>query len=278
MAFIQDIFYSKVVPHSQDDLLDLFLNWIRKTFLFAEENNFDHVELIIESPLMNSDENCSKLVKIIKEHNVPFNFHAPFVSNNIIDFDYHVRRASINEYIEFLENVNKHDLVPRNITIHPGIINEYLFSIVSKLSEGLLADALDSIKKVGWREGVNVCVENMPIMNRFFGKLDEIKSITSLDAFKGFKMTLDTSHLYTCEGSGAFVKFLEKFSDLITNVHLVDNNTRHKDPHLPLGKGKIDLEGFLVALKDAGYDGDLTIEHPDGDAVLKSRDFIRRYL
>ena len=55
----------------------------------------------------------------------------------------------------------------------------------------------------------------------------------------------------------------------VHHVHLHDNDGR-SDLHLPPGAGTIDWAAVVLALKDAGYDGTITLEvfSRDRDYVL----------
>lgn len=72
--------------------------------------------------------------------------------------------------------------------------------------------------------------------------------------------------------------FIKRFSEKLRHVHLHDND-RRRDLHLPLGTGRLDLDGVIRALKKH-YAGTITLEifSRDRDYILLSRDKLRERL
>jgi len=96
-----------------------------------------------------------------------------------------------------------------------------------------------------------------------------------------FYITFDTTHL--AQTGGDIVKFFNKNKDRIINIHLSDyrhhflNTTlrpmRYK--HLPLGKGDLPIEKFLKQVKNANYQGLITMEiHTDLQGICESAQII----
>ncbi len=98
MALEVDMLFKPGPFKTERALLDAMLAWVRKSLEFGEENAFDFVELIVESPLIDNDKNLEDLREAIEAFKIPVNFHAPFINNNIIDMDYQIREGSIREY------------------------------------------------------------------------------------------------------------------------------------------------------------------------------------
>ena len=53
---------------------------------------------------------------------------------------------------------------------------------------------------------------------------------------------------------------LAAYGDRLAHVHISDNTGGTEDRHLPLGAGTIDWRTAVRWLKDAGYDGTVTLE------------------
>jgi sugar phosphate isomerase/epimerase len=262
-----------------DAYIEIFLNWVQKSLEFGEANEFDFVELILEGPIVDNDESFSRLRDVLDGFTIPFNFHAPFINNNIIDMDAYLREGSILEYERTIQFAAALARPPRNVTIHPGKVQAFLMQVLGPMTGVYFQAAVQRLAGISWPASMNVCFENMPArISHFFGSIEEIEKWSTSPGFETFKMTLDTSHLWICEGMEGFVPFFEKFSPLVTNVHLVDNVSNDNDPHTPVGNGVIDFPAIIAYLKDAGFDGDLVIEHPGPDEILHSRELLRTWL
>ena len=90
----------------------------------------------------------------------------------------------------------------------------------------------------------------------------------------------DTAHLAAAGGDP--VDLIRRHARRVTYVHLKDLR-REPFAFRPLGRGELDIAGVLVALRDAGYDGWLTVELDEYDgepreAAAESLRFLRHLL
>jgi sugar phosphate isomerase/epimerase len=278
MALEYDLLFKRGPFATERALLDAMLEWVRKSLEFGESNAFDFVELIVESPMIDSDKNLAELRAAIESFKIPVNFHAPFINNNIIDFDYQIRDGSIREYeivIDFAASLKR---PPATITIHPGHIQPFLLPIWGGLRGTYFEQAMRRLGTRKRQKQTSLCVEQLPMTSNFFNKIDDIVALAAKDYFKQFRLTLDTSHMWICEDMAGFDRYFTSLGPSIANMHFVDNKTKDNDPHVPVGTGVIDFLEVARCMKKHRYDKDVTIEHAGPAEVLKARDLVRSLL
>ena len=278
MALEQDTLFKRGPQTTERALLDGMLDWIRQSLEFGEQNEFEFAELILESPLIDTDDNLAELRDLIESFKIPVNFHAPFINNNIIDYDFQLRQGSIREYEITIDFINTLKYAPACVTVHPGHVSSFMMPIYGGVSGLYFEQALERLGAKSWPEQSNICFESLPLTSNFFNKIDEIYAFVSESYFEKFKLTLDTSHLWICEDMAGFDPFFENFGNRIVNMHFVDNRTKDNDPHYAVGKGVIDFEEIARCMQKYHYDGDVVIEHGGPEDVLVTRDYLKSIL
>ncbi len=177
--------------------------------------------------------------------------HGPVMDLNPSSYNDLVCRATIVESLRAIDLAEF--LGAEVVTIHPGkrtakrLVREaerqkfckYLEVCLGRAEERGVPLALENLEPAPW----SICAEPEE-MDRF------------LDEFP-LGMTLDISHA-TPPISRA-IAFVDILIDRILNVHV--SATRNGIRHLPLSDGSADP--VLEALRDAGYDGPLTLELDD---------------
>jgi sugar phosphate isomerase/epimerase len=131
----------------------------------------------------------------------------------------------------------------------------------------------DSLPTIEGRTGITVAIENMfpvhlgsrPLMLHANQDLDQLDGIPHL--------VLDTSHAAVAKHDLVAVR--ELFGDRLRHVHLSDNSGKGWDSHLPPGEGVLDLDAFLLDLRDCGFAGTVSLEvdlrkRTDDPAALRS--------
>lgn len=130
------------------------------------------------------------------------------------------------------------------------------------------ADAIGTLAEDAAVFGITLMVENL---DRLFAGPDDLAPI--LDACPDVGLHLDVGHANLNLGLGGTNRsaaFLERYGDRLRHVHLSDNRGGSDDLHLPLGAGTIDWRGVARRLKEAGYDGTVTLE-----VFSRERDYLR---
>ena len=223
------------------------------------------VELWAETPWYweggRQEEQAEKIRRALR--GLKITLHAPVMDLNPSSYNDLVCRATMEESLRAIDLAGFFgaDLV----TIHPGRrtakrpareaerekLCRYLEACLEEAEEKGIPLALENLEPLPW----NICAEPEE-MGRF------------LDEFPLLRMTLDISH--AVPPISRAVDFAETLGDRIQNVHV--SATRDGTRHLPSGDGSVDE--VLVALREIGYDGPLTLELDDKKfpATLSKRD------
>lgn len=115
-----------------------------------------------------------------------------------------------------------------------------------------LAHGLDQVAELAERHGLTASYH--PHLTTLVEGPEQVADILARSRI-GF--CPDTAHLTA--GGGDAVGLIRRFADRVHHVHLKDFTP---DPFgfLPLGEGSVDLAGVVDALRDADYNGWLTVE------------------
>lgn len=239
----------------------------REAFKFAKEHEFDHIELLMDNPLYSLEKLSPTEVLEMKEcYDVDVILHAPATSTNFLSISIIMRKASYEELIRVMRFAEKCDakLITFHVGWNPGFITAKGFIFPKELYKDhnykiLTNEMYSFLKKVN--------AEILALENTI--PLDESlrKAIEYLLNNTDLSLTFDIGH-YFCKGGHDI--FLENF-ERVKNVHLHDNDLK-SDLHLALGEGLVDLN---VIPKD--YNGYMTIECRDIEAILKSKEVVERW-
>jgi sugar phosphate isomerase/epimerase len=130
------------------------------------------------------------------------------------------------------------------------------------------AEAIKLLAEDAAGRGITIMVEND---DRMFSGVEGLSVI--LDAVPEAQLHLDVGHANLRLGlteKNRTASLLQAFGDRVAHVHVSDNKGGAEDLHLPLGAGTIDWRGAIRALKEAGYDGTVTLE-----VFSRERDYLR---
>ncbi|MGH2805872.1 MAG: sugar phosphate isomerase/epimerase family protein [Actinomycetota bacterium] len=120
------------------------------------------------------------------------------------------------------------------------------------------ADAIANLVDDGAARGIKIMVENL---DRGFSGVDDLKAIFDSVPDAGFHLDIGHANLRLGLGQrNRTPELLAAFGDRLSHVHLSDNRGGAEDLHLPLGAGAIDWKWAARQLKEAGYDGTVTLE------------------
>ena len=113
-------------------------------------------------------------------------------------------------------------------------------------------EALTPIVEMAAFHGLTVVIENYKAP---FDRVSIFKKM--LAAIPGLKLHLDFGH--TNFGLDNHEVFCAELGEHIRHVHFSDNRSR-ADDHMPLGVGTVNWKNAVNSLKEAGYDGTITLE------------------
>jgi len=160
------------------------------------------------------------------------------------------------------------DLGAQKMNIHPYTrvpLHDEEWVIAQNIE--ILARLVDIAKKMK----MTVMVENMP----HFSRVAQLKPI--LEAIPEAQLLLDVGHANLDTPYNRTEELLANFGARLGHVHVSDNRGGNDDQHLPLGVGNINWLKTVRLLKNAAYDGTITIEvfGDDDDYLLMSRTKLR---
>lgn len=132
-----------------------------------------------------------------------------------------------------------------------------------------LAEGLDRVAEIAERAGLRPSYH--PHLTTIVEGPDQVDRILSMTRI-GF--CPDTGHL--AAGGGDPVDLIRRHIDRVTHVHLKDFTADPFGFH-PLGRGGVDIPGVIRVLRDAGYDGWVTVEldEYDGPPAAAARESLR---
>ena len=97
---------------------------------------------------------------------------------------------------------------------------------------------------------LTVCLENVRQPNA--KKADDLLRLVEDVTNDSFGICLDTGHHNILSADKDCAKFIHKTGDKLKALHIADNLGRNDDHILPYGKGTVDWEKTMLALKEAG--------------------------
>jgi len=255
------------------DLQDLIMKSTEACLNFAEENDFEVVELVLDPPEILKDDKRVEFINLVNSYPLKKQLHGPFVDVNMCSHNNTISSASVQSYINAAKlckeiNVNI-------MTVHPGLGN-FLLESIREINKNQLKNAINLLLDFTSKIDLTICIENMPKNTHIM--LDEIniEEIFKIISHDDLFLTYDTSHFYTTDGN---VKLLwERFHKKIKNIHLVENFTKFSDTHPPLGTGKVNFRDIFDIIKSYNYNGPLIIEISSIKGLQESIDFVQQLL
>jgi sugar phosphate isomerase/epimerase len=130
------------------------------------------------------------------------------------------------------------------------------------------ADAIAALAEDAAGRGIRLMVENL---DRLFAAPDDLQPIFEAVPDAGFHLDIGHANLNLGVGEpNRTAALLKAFGDRLAHVHVSDNRGGAADLHLPLGAGSIDWKANVRLLRDAGWDGTVTLE-----VFSREREFLR---
>lgn len=239
---------------------------VERAFEFASENDFSHVELLMDHPHYHySSLHPKQISELSMSYDIEVLIHAPATTTNFLAVSDVFRSASYEELAKTLEFAYRCDakIVTTHIGWNPGFITSKGFIFreewFDRHNEKVLVEEflpfIENHEILAIENTINISGGIERGLKRILEESD-------------VKLTFDIGHYSVKNGHDLFLEHFER----VVNIHLHDNRGEY-DEHLKLGAGKVDLK---VIPKN--YRNYLTIEVRDEDAILESRDFIMNSL
>jgi sugar phosphate isomerase/epimerase len=173
---------------------------------------------------------------------------------------FHIDRAK--KYLDL-----GYELEAKNLLL---VVGEYIWQLEVIKPEDQWKWAVENVRNVGEYAqslGMEVAVELEPFHLSIVNSLDKMVQFLDDVAHPAVKANIDVSHLYLSHSpAGGIVRL----RDRIAHVHFSDcDGKKHGD--LPPGRGVVDFPPYLKGLRDAGFNGTVSIEleySPEPDKIV----------
>ncbi len=218
---------------------------------------FDYLELAMDAPFGHYSlirQQKKDILKALDKHRMGLVCHLPtFVYT--ADMTESIRNASLDEMLNSLDVAA--ELGVSKAVLHPSVVS----GLGNFIMDSVRKYAFESFKKISEKaeqKGICLCLENMFPLYKLLFEPEEFTEV--FERFPGFKMTLDTGHANIDSKNGKRVlEFITMFGSRIRHVHISDNSGK-KDDHFPIGKGTVNFQSIIQALKSVGYKDTFTLE------------------
>lgn len=157
-----------------------------------------------------------------------------------------------------------HILGGKIVTIHPGRCqfeeSEEHFERAKSWFRAHVTECLDYARE----RGVTLAIETIPFSTNYPRTTEELMEI--VENFDGLGITLDVGHSYLAarkdqetDPEGSIIRAIGEIRKHLVNIHLHDNQGI-RDEHLVPGRGVINLQRVVGALKNSNYSGPFILE------------------
>ncbi len=226
-------------------------------FSHVEASGLDGIEYWIETPdfwLRNLP--VDEITACQNQHPAirSLTLHAPILDLNPCSINPDVADVSIKHAVRSIEIAGQ--LGISVLTLHPG--RRTAKRPVGAADFARFEKYLAAIRKTAAKKSVKVCMENMePAVNSLICSPDRMRELLDREPWLFF--TLDVAHALV-RSPAEPQHYIDLCGDRLVNVHMsrVDGKTQH----LPLDSSPV-MAGVMLALKEAGYTGPLTLEIDD---------------
>ncbi len=255
------------------NLIELQINATEQCLDFAENNDIDIVELVVEPPQIFHREYKQKYINLVNSYSIKKQVHGPYIDLNLCSYNTHIFKASIESYIEAI-NLS-YQIDAKIITIHPGLAN-FMLSSIREFNKEQLKKAIHKLLDFTNNHKLLICLENMPQNYHILTDHFDINEVYRVIDREDLYLTYDTSHFYTCDGD--VNNLWANFHQIVKNIHIVDNFSKNSDTHPPIGTGKIDFKEIFDVFRKYRYNGPIIIELSSAKSLNQSINYIKKFL
>jgi D-psicose/D-tagatose/L-ribulose 3-epimerase len=230
----------------------------------AKRIGFDTYD-IFEDPL-DIDDATRKLIKDTSEEvGLPIR-SVVCVAFGLVDFNPSVQRFTLDRIKAYVDQGAY--LGARNVLL---VVGEYYWDGEVFPYEAIWDMAVTAVRNAGeyaHSKGLEIVLELEPFDTAILKDVHELVRFVEAVGHPAVRANADISHLHLSHASFEDVKEL---AGLIGHIHLSDCDGKvHGD--LPAGRGVTPIKEYLVAIRDTGYDGTVSIEleySPDPDKIVE---------
>ncbi|HUK92747.1 MAG TPA: sugar phosphate isomerase/epimerase family protein [Methanomicrobiales archaeon] len=228
-----------------------------EAFDAVEDSGLDSLEFWVETPsFWLNGHPVPVLQACLGDHPdfSPVNIHTPILDLNPCSVNPRVAQATLAYAAEAIQLADR--IGAGVVTVHPG--RRTAKRPPSAPDYARFEHFLDLLRAGASGRRVKISMENMErAVNSLLSRPEEMRELLDREAWLSF--TLDTSHAMA-HSVGEVAGFIDLCSDRIANIHL--SRSEDGKTHLPLD-GSPRARAVLQALREAGYEGTLTLEIED---------------
>jgi sugar phosphate isomerase/epimerase len=221
---------------------------------------FDVIDIFPQMDFKSYD--LKRIKDICKEKNLPI---VSMVSAypELISMEAHIRRYAIDTYKRILDMGVF--LEAKNMIV---VLGEYIWEknvIDPEVQWGYAVEAVKELSEYAAKCEMDIVVELEPFKYSLVNDIDTMEKFLDDVNMENCLANVDLGHLHVQDVPASEIARLK---GRIGHVHISDNDgTVHND--WPTGRGNADLEGYLIALREAEFDGVISCElefspNPDG--------------
>jgi len=203
---------------------------------FAEKNHFVAIELWNDYLIKKNE----WVLKYLKDANIELSVHAPLLNLGEKKF-IKQNNSALNDCLERAKRWKA-----KTVVLHTGIIEKGNVADGVKTAMGIINAKMDILREFG----LMLCIENVGYLkNEMIYDFNQLAEFVNKFPKDHVGVTYDIAHANITQGVESGFKILK---ERIKHVHLSDNNGHPEKHHLPIGKGKIDIELIkkIVEIKD----------------------------
>lgn len=202
-----------------------------------------------------------------EKHSLDKRIHGPYSDLNPGSMDKKIREITLERFLGTVELSVR--LKAGSLTLHshfePVFYGRHLEEWL-----GNSKDIWERLSQEAKKRNISIHIENSVD--------DSPRAVLEvLKAHSYFGACFDTGHYNVFNPKGWRDALKEYPSGSIKEVHLSDNKG-DEDSHLPLGEGSIDFNGLFEEIGRRGERPIFTLEPHTQDGLLKSLEFIKRYM
>lgn len=172
----------------------------------------------------------------------------------LVDFNASARKFSLKRCKAYLDFA--YELEAENLLL---TIGQYLWDRTLLLPKIQWKWAVENFQELGEYAahlGLEIANELAPYENAILNSVNKIVEFLKDVNHPAVKVNVDISHF---DFSGAQPEDILKIKDKVIHAHISDHDGKH-GTMLPPGRGVINFEPYLKALKSIGYDGTVSVE------------------
>lgn len=243
------------------------LDLVTEIDTFAELG-FDFLDLALEPQAAYAKGiDVNHIRQVLDRHNMDVIGHTAWylpIASSFPD----LREAALREME--LSIVVFRDLGVKKVNVHPH--TNVPLAQVDWIRDQNIA-ALSRLCDITDKFGMKLMLENP---SRDYNRVMELRPV--FEAVPGLGFHLDVGHANLSSPYNRTEELVASFIDRLEHVHVSDNKGGDDDLHLPLGVGNINWRWVVAVLKNAGYDGTVTIEvfAEDDDYLVMSKNKFKK--